>query len=258
MHTQSKAITTAVLVSLLPLCGQSPIPHSNKKSSKIRTTATNLESFDNAKMWGGLSKLSWDLNIHYGEKKEEVYTALKSEAMLQNPLFFENEMALKPYIKQIEYAITQLGSFDDSISYYIVNTINKPFRLVKYNNKKCISAYVFTDTIYNTLKFPTKRKLASKIVNTNLVPAIRSLGDSFENTDIFYVSLFLIYGTKDFSDDSVLSIKPEVINITAAVSDLKQFASNMITDSELVKRCNILISDRNSSSDFIKILVDTE
>jgi len=254
-----KSITIVLLASLLPLFSQSTTPHATKKSSKPATPAAGpLKDFDYAKFWGGQAKLPWALNINLKQQQEEIYTALKNEDIIQNSLFFDEDPGLKSYTKQIKYAITQIGTIDGNISYFIVSKICKPFRLVKYNNKKCMVAYVFTDSVYNTLRFPTKRKLASKLINTGLISAIKSLGESFDNSDISYVSLFFAYGTKDFSDDSVMATKPEVINLTASTVDIKRFMSNAITDSEFINRCTILISDRNSSSDFAKILVDVE
>ena len=190
----------------------------SSKKNKPDLSLDTLKDFDSIKAYAALQSISWD-DFKNANKKNVIFESKALQDEFNDGKIIDSKTELKPYIGHLTSLVSSVGYLNEEIAYFINDEISSPFQLVKYKGNKCMAMYIFNQNIYNTLKFPTAKTRATKMLMPALLPAIRAMGDEFYGTDIKYVSFFYIYGTKDFSDDGALATKAEVLNITAAVTN---------------------------------------
>ena len=84
------------------------------------------------------------------------------------------------------------------------------------------------------------------------------MGTELADTDIASLAVFITFGTKNFLDDSALATKPEVVGLIASKADTRVFASGGIRDSDFVRRSVVLVSDRDVTSDLVRVDLQLE
>lgn len=119
----------------------------------------------------------------------------------------------------------------------------------------CVSP---TDSVLNTLRLSSAKQRAAKLASTHGLPALREMAKALKETDIKAVAVFLVYGTKDFSDDNALPTKAEVLGVVTAKESALAFAEGDITDQELLGKSTVLISERDAIFDFTKVELKLE
>ncbi len=215
--------------------------------------AEKLPPFDQAKLEGSMAKMTWSLALQYqnAEYAPKDADALKSD--LAKDETFSAHPLLAPYRERLPRLATQLGIFGDSITYFLYGEKGGfPFDIVDYKGTKCFVALITTGDVINTLRLSTARQRAVKMASSHALPAIRAVADALEGTDVRTVALFVTFGTKDFSDDSVLATKAETLGVISSAADARAFHNGDLSDTEFLRKATVLISDRDASLEFTK------
>jgi len=247
VQSPSKAKTTSKAKSAAP-----------KDKAAAKESAQRLRDFDDAKEIYVFQKISWSLAIAYQNKEHppRLGTAIVDDIMAGRV-----PESKRAYVKKYELpfvtVLAALGTLGKSLGYYFPLGDDIPIELVSHNGKKCIIVPVGSDTTYNTLRMTGKQR-AAKVLADMVLPELKDLEEALAGTDIEYVAPFIIYGTRDFSeDDRPLNLEAEITAIVVSKSDAKSFANSKITDQELVDRSVVLLSERKSL-DFKRIKVTLE
>ncbi|HEY2322863.1 MAG TPA: hypothetical protein VGJ82_08365, partial [Thermoanaerobaculia bacterium] len=228
---------------------QTHAPRSSSKSGKT----DKLPPFDQAKLEGSMAKLTWSLALQYRNAEYAPKDADALKADLTKDETFSVHPLLAPYRERLQRLATQLGIFGDSITYFLYGEKGDfPFDIVDYKGSKCFVALIATGDVINTLRLATPRQRAVKMASSHALPAIRAVADELEGTDVKTVAVFVTFGTKDFTDDSVLATKAETLGLVSSAADARAFHNGDISDSEFLRKATVLISDRDTSLEFTK------
>ena len=110
-----------------------------------------------------------------------------------------------------------------------------------------------SQNIYNTIR-TTAKKRASSIISSLILPLLDKVYDRFENTGFANIGIVVVYGTKDFTDDTGYDNElPESVCVILPIAKIKEYNKAIITENELIKNGNIYMHSRDMSSGFKKI-----
>jgi hypothetical protein len=223
-------------------------------SDKTLASLASLEDFDWAKFLGGTSKTRWELTFHHQDKKYPAKTARDLSADLAKPDSFNDRKELRPYQSQLNSLPNRISLLGDSLTYFLYGTDDSlPFRLVRFKDTKCFIAYVASSNVYNTIRLSSVNQRAARAASSYALPTLRELAETFHDTDIETLAVFVTYGTKDFLSRSALATKAEVLGMVISKRDLQAFADNELSDKDVVKKALVLVSNRDATFDFIKV-----
>jgi hypothetical protein len=113
---------------------------------------------------------------------------------------------------------------------------------------------VFIDNVYNTLKL-TARQRATKVLTTYILTSLTAFANSFHGTEIKYLGMACVYGSKDFSDDDT---KEEFVGFIAPVKLINKYIAGDLTEDDLVNGADVFIGDRDMSVGVKKIKITLE
>jgi hypothetical protein len=229
-----------------------------KQKAAAKEPAERLRDFDDAKEIYVFQKTHWSLAIAYQDKE---HPPRLGTSVVDDILAGRVPESKRAYVKKYQLpfvtVLAALGTLGKSLGYYLPLGDDIPTELVLHNGKKCVIVPVGSDMTYNTLRMTGKQR-AAKVLVDMVLPKLKDLEEALARTDIEYIAPFIIYGTRDFSeDDSPLNLDPEITAIVASKSDAKSFADSKITDQELVDRSVVILSERKSL-DFKRIKVTLE
>lgn len=136
--------------------------------------------------------------------------------------------------------------YTNAESFIYFHKIALPIHFGLFNNTELslIFSSVVSDKVYNTLKLTPKQR-ASKAITTYILPALKIIANNFTTKEIKYIGISCVYGSKDFGDDDPNATKGEFVSFLAPSNLIKKYASNDISEEELVKAAEIYISDRD-------------
>lgn len=238
------------------LCSHSfsETPHSQGKVLPPLITVLKDASF---------STVIWELAIEFKKDSnsishEQYATALNTFGKYEPN--GEHEYAQK-YRDEMKDAFSQFSYYCENAGLFLSNSQNRPipFRFAEKNGKKAVLLVdMASQSIYNTLRNSSTGR-ASKVLQSCLIPKIKSLCEAFKKTDMAYFGLSITYGSKDFSnDEEVLNLKPEVLTFVASREMCKRFSDGSITESEFVDGSDTYLTDRDMIFDFKKIKPNME
>lgn len=207
----------------------------------------------------------WSLSIQYKSTDYPAIThddfakALYSFGAYSPPEEYQQALKLKT---EMQEAFKWFTLYCDNIAAFLPNLSKRPipFRFADKDGKKCV---ILTDlassSVYNTLRSTSKGR-ASKVLTSCLIPKIRFLFEAFQKTDIDYLGMTIVYGSKDFASEQsdALNLKAEMLAFVAPKDKCKQFAEGAITESEFVAVCDAYLCDRDMMFDYKKIKLEIE
>ena len=217
-----------------------------------------------------LNKTSWDLSITHQHSeyitKDSETVAKKLFLMLQN-----KKKQLIPKQKDVDInSIKMAIEYHKNISKLLQTLRYKrirqylftfkdddiPIQFVNFHNQIClIIENIANDNIYNTLKTTAKERAAMEIAN--IIINFKDFYDCFKDTDIQYYGLFFTYGSKDFSDESIVfNLEPESILLLASKNDCAKFYNGEMSENKFLNRSYIFMSDRDISGEYKRIEVE--
>lgn len=135
-----------------------------------------------------------------------------------------------------------------------VPSFGNPIRVGLLNNDTTIIFHgLASQNIYNTIR-TTAKKRASSIISSLILPLLDKVYDRFENTGFANIGIVVVYGTKDFTDDTGYDNElPESVCVILPIAKIKEYNKAIITENELIKNGNIYMHSRDMSSGFKKI-----
>jgi hypothetical protein len=118
---------------------------------------------------------------------------------------------------------------------------------------------VGSSTVFNTLR-TTPKSRAAKIISTKILPEMETFYDFFKDTDIKYCGMAVVYGSEDFSDESIsrVSLKAEVVTLVVSSENCKKFVDGIMTEDQLIDLSDIYLKDRDMGFNVKKIKVTIE
>ena len=217
-------------------------------------------------------ELYWSLYMEYSDKK---YSATKADDIMS---YVDSYLSVTPTINKKQGQIKEFGLItkyrndidsifkgmrlfgSDQIGEFLFNKeTSLPLRFVLYGDTALsfIVTGVSIDKVYNTIKL-TGRQRATKVLTTYILPSLKSFVKSFSSKEIRFFGMTCVYGSKDFTDDSPLSTKPEFVAFIAPAKLIRQYVTNDITEDELINGADVFVSDRDMVSDMKKIKITLE
>lgn len=207
----------------------------------------------------------WSLSIQHENSGHPALTheQLNSALNTFNEYYPNSEyQAALLYRNEMKDAFKFFTIYCDNIAAFLPNPSKRPipFRFADKDGKKCV---ILTDmaspTMYNTIR-TTSRSRAAKVLTSCLIPNVSYLYEAFEKSDIAFLGLTIVFGSKDFSVKSdVMNLKPEMLAFVCPREKCKQFIEGIITESEFIDASDVYITDRDMSSlDFKKVKLQIE
>lgn len=184
------------------------------------------------------------------QKKPES-TASKEEISRYN-------LTLK-YTDNIKKIFDELGLIGNETGKFLHDKNDIPIYFAEMkNNIVFFVTSVGSDKIFNTLRTSSKNR-AAKIIQSMILPVMKSFQDSFKGSNIKYYGIIIGYGSKDFSDESdALNLRPEVLAFIVSSENCRKFSEGIITDDQLIDSSDIYLSDRDMRHQIKKIKVTLE
>tara|TARA_R100000687_G_C6422119_1_gene151520 strand:+ start:254 stop:943 length:690 start_codon:yes stop_codon:yes gene_type:complete len=161
---------------------------------------------------------------------------------------------IKKYQANLKNFFNEIYFNELSGSFLYNDNTELPIHFALFDDKSItlIISSVYIKNIYNTLELSSKQR-ATKVLSTYILPSLNEFVKHFPNSNIQYFAISCIYGSKDFSNDSELNIKPEFLAIVVPAETLKKYVDLEITEEALVNSAEIFLSDRNMVTDLKKI-----
>ena len=129
-------------------------------------------------------------------------------------------------------------------------SLHLPIRFINYKNSSIclVATTLIIDVKFNTLT-STSNERAKKIITQNLLSTIENFENSFSKTPFKYYGISCVYGSENFTKK--YSFKPEYILLIFSKELIKKYTSYELSDTELLKQCDVFISDRDMG-DYVK------
>jgi hypothetical protein len=133
-----------------------------------------------------------------------------------------------------------------------------PIRFALTNGKPTMLLGVIeSDKAYNTLRMPLRSR-AAKVIGSLLLPILPEINIVFSGSGIKYYGVIAVYSSRDFSDDSPLSTKAEMVALIVDSDKCKKFSDAIITEDELIEASDVYLCDSDMYLNFRKIKVSLE
>ena len=204
-------------------------------------------------------KTTWSLAINYSDPaytpKRHEQVALEVKGGLTDSLANDDEKKLhdKCRANAVTY-LEKLFLVGDEIPRFLYGDKSGPFRIGEYKDKQVLMlSSVGIDVTYNTLRLDGKAR-AKNAITSYIIPELDDLYNNFkDHIDIEYFAIALTHGARDFSSDSVLAQKEEMVALVSDRNTIEAFINGEITDSEFISSSAAFQSDDKSSFDVRRI-----
>ena len=199
---------------------------------------------------------------------------LKDHSKENDVLFIINtaEHYLDSTAKSREYADILLRKHFVGLRNFFLTVTNKttistsflyndvPYHFCMYNDTALglyISAMKDGDTY--SAKDMTEKKIASKVFEDCVLPALKALNE-FQDNELKYFGLSVYYGCKDTKQTTpnAPAVKPYCLTFIARFPDVKKYIEGYMTADDLVDNAEVYISNDDSINDFRRIRVNIE
>jgi hypothetical protein len=171
----------------------------------------------------------------------------------------EYNFALK-YKENIKKIIDHLSFIGSERGMFLYNKMEIPVRFAQAETGMVfLVTGVGSSTVFNTLR-TTPKSRAAKIISTKILPEMETFYDFFKDTDIKYCGMAVVYGSEDFSDESIsrVSLKAEVVTLVVSSENCKKFVDGIMTEDQLIDLSDIYLKDRDMGFNVKKIKVTLE
>lgn len=234
-----------------PATKQQPVRQPTQAPSQLLslTEVIEVESF---------SRTVWELKLRYKKEPpkrgEDAVQAIddfiknKPEKDERRGLILEHRLFMKhrdSLARLVRYNLKPFVYF------------NVPVRFaLKDGSLTLLLVGVGSTEVYDTLRLTAKAR-AAKEIQATIFPILKQF-DLVSPGDMKYYGVLAVYGSKDSSDDSELSIKPEVVVLVAPVDKTKKFIASAMTEEEFLDAADIYLMDRDTLSGLRKVKVTLE
>ncbi len=235
-----------------------------------KSTLSPLMTFLTREVW--TVGIDWEVTIA-GRTTDEVPLPKSSEEILKD---FEKWLQKKPeksidkeeiskynlalkYKDNIKKVFDKLGLIGNETGKFLNDKNDIPIYFTEMNNNIVFFVTrVGSDKVFNTLRTSSKNR-AAKIIQSMILPVMKSFQDSFKGSNIKYYGIIIGYGSKDFSDESdALNLRPEVLAFIVSSENCRKFSEGIITEDQLIDSADIYLSDRDMRHQIKKIKVTLE
>jgi hypothetical protein len=212
------------------------------------------------------SRINWSLyrfnptDKNYFPKSAE-YVVQDIDRFLSNPSKdnkvnerIDEFSLIKEYQNNLKSFFNELYFNDLSGSFLYDDKTELPIQFALFNDKSItlIISSVYIKHTYNTLELSSKQR-ATKVLSSYILPSLKEFAKHFPDSKIEYFAISCVYGSKDFSNDSELNIKPEFLVFMVPAETLKEYVDLELTEEALVNSAEIFLSDRNMVTGLKKI-----
>jgi hypothetical protein len=163
------------------------------------------------------------------------------------------------YHKNLDTLFASLALVGSSPAKFLYFKRSLPICFAQYEGGTVVLVTgIASDKIHNTLR-TTPRARAATVVESIILPYLPRVYMAFRATKVRYVGMVVIYGSKDFLDESS-SVKP-VPEVVALVVDTKrcgEFVDGKLSDTDLVAAAGIYLADRDMATGIKKIGITLE
>ncbi|MCC6476768.1 hypothetical protein IT157_06890 [bacterium] len=216
-------------------------------------------------------KSSWSLSLQYKHKdyppgrNTDAISATKEWATSDQRIdeckgFLAEHELTRKYESNIVEFLGEVSLLADGFACFLdAKLIEPPIRFAKRDSlTTVILTGLATETVFNTLR-STARSRAGKVIQSISIATLKKFVKSFRDTEIDRLGVCVVYGSKDFSNDSdVLNLEPEVVAIVSPKHQLIDFLEGRVSEDSLVASSTIYLSDRDMRVEFKKIEIDLE
>jgi len=232
---------------------------SQQEVARKKQTNSQLDSPISILNKATLQKFKWSLSIAYRDHEyppisHDSFMTAMNEFKQYEPMS-EYRLAAK-YRTELRNALEWFSYYCDNIGVFLDNIWHRPipFRFAEKDGRK----YVFltdlaSETVYNTLRSTSKSRAAT-VLTSCLLPKLSQVYDALKSTEFDYFAFTIIYGSKDFLDNSdALNLKAEMLGLVVQKDKCKDFINGEITESEFLQASDVYICDRNMYVDVKKV-----
>lgn len=204
-------------------------------------------------------KVRWSLAIRHADAKykpkehKDVANAVKGGLTDSRANDDEKKLHDKYRASEVAYLET-LFLMGDEIPYFLYGELSGPFRIGQYKDKQVIVlSSVGVDITFNTLRLDAKAR-AKNAISSYIIPEIDDLYKSFKaHADIEYFAIALTHGSRDFSNNSVVAGKEEMVAFVSDRKTIEAFINGETTDNEFISASVAFQSDEKASADVRRI-----
>jgi hypothetical protein len=183
--------------------------------------------------------------IHQPMSVDSAMIVVAADSLYGPPSQRELLLKYRPHILELlpgfKLCGQSVGTFLHDLSH------RPPVVFAQMDNRTCLIVADFTsDTIFNTLKLSTKQR-AARVIEDCVLPKLGDFERALGDTDIAFYGVTVIYGSKDFSDESsVLNRQPEMVALVVPRDVCAAYVKGDITDGDLLQKSHVYLSDRES------------
>lgn len=162
------------------------------------------------------------------------------------------------YEMQLARMYDGMNLIGDRLGEFYVSKSSPPIRFCMNNDTAMtlLLPCIHIGATFNTLQL-TSRQRATEVVTKYLLSCLSDVTGGFSDTEVKYVALSATYGSKDFLDESLLALQPEMVCIVVPMNRAKTFVDGTITEDELVTAMDVYVSDRDMvDAKKIKIVIE--
>lgn len=250
---------------------------STKKVQKASTAKTDiykhLRTVHDILENESFQKHIWSLGIQFqqpgyiglpSEIVENFRTWLLKKGWKAEPPFSNSPIEMElyaKYAKNIERLIYYLQNIDGGTALYLSpkdSESNLPICFAQKDNKSVfLLTRVASPTVLNTLRLSEKRR-AAKIISSIILPSMKEFQQAFNNSDISYYGMIVIFGSKDFSKEGISSnLYAEIVCMVVSADRCKKYIEAEITADDLLDSADIYL-DVGPFRDIKKIKINLD
>lgn len=203
-------------------------------ASQLRWMVVNMTS----RLEVGANKFIYEFPMDMGNSIKEHIDTLNVKD--DNYRFLSNNQEVLS--NMMNNICSEIG--DDII---LLKTNEFPICLTKYKNNAGL--LLFNNFMYpssfNTLR-TNYRQRAAQIISTLITPGLDIACIYEYKPSVKYIGMGVVYGAKDFSNDSAYGVS-EVVYMVSSIEDIKKYHEGILTEDDLVEGSDIWVDSENSS-----------
>lgn len=198
-------------------------------------------------------KTTWDLTFLFKHEKYPALTADETFARVDADAKEYEDATFKKYRSQVRELYSYLGTNGAGSVAFIKGT--NPADFVKYKGKLCLRITALATPETFDVNDVTLEQRATRVLESKILPLLGSFNAAFEKSqDLKHFAIQVTYGSHDPSSE-LDPTKGESVMMVVSKNDCKAYIDKKITAAEIVKRSEVLVSDRAQLTEYKKITV---
>ena len=159
----------------------------------------------------------------------------------------------------LESLFNDFGSVGGELPLFFSAPDGVPIRFVAKEDKTCLLLSGFaSDKVYNTLR-TSARGRATKVLTPGGTSLLSDVYERFQDSGIDYFGVVMVYGSKDFLDESrAFNEQPEAVCLVASSGDCGKFVNGEITETKFLNNSDVYLSGRGETARAKKIEIKQE